>query len=104
MEDGKLSQGHVDAVQSKLQALFEDLPDEQKPVLEALLTHAADGARRAVGPVHGDERAIIIVGGKTGRMTVPLEPGVTASSKAHPGPADPPTDSLDLSRFGLGED
>ena len=56
------------AVQDRLQELVDTLPDEQADVLEAVLTRTPqEELREAPSGTAGDDRAIIIVGGRAGR-------------------------------------
>ncbi len=102
MNHVELTPASVDAVQAKLQDLFESLPHEERPVLETLLTHAAQGARQARSHAPGEETSIIIVGGKTGGVRIPLNPAVVTGG-TRPSPPVPPPDSSDA-RFVRGED
>jgi hypothetical protein len=86
MENANLTSANVDAVQTKLQALYEGLPEEEKPVLETVLSHAAEGGRQSVSQATGEERSIIIVGGRTGGLEIPLNPGVLAGLNPQPIP------------------
>jgi len=56
-------------VQDRLQELFDTLPGEQADVLEAVLTRTPQEEVRdgPVGDGDGDDRAIIIVGGRANR-------------------------------------
>ena len=85
MEDEKFTAQHVDAVQASLQALFEQLPEEQKPVLETLLSHAVEGGLSA-SPSSVGERSIIIVSGRGRQYEIPLNPGVAAGLNPQPIP------------------
>lgn len=86
MEHPRLSAAHVEAVQAKLQELYEALPQDEKPVLETLLSHAAEGGRLSAASEGGDERSIIIVGGRAGGVEIPLNPGVAAELNPQPIP------------------
>jgi hypothetical protein len=85
MENTEMAPASVESVQNKLQALYEDLPDHEKPVLETLLAHAAEGSRLSAGH-SGEEQSIIIVGGRPERLHIPLNPGVLASLNPQPIP------------------
>ena len=86
MENAPITPATVQAVQGKLQALFDDLPDHEKPVLEALLAHAAEGGRQSVGASGHEETSIIIVGGSPVRTHIPLDPGVLVELNPQPLP------------------
>lgn len=81
-----LTAASVDAVQTKLQAFYQELPEQEKPVLETLLSHAAHGARQARGQHDGETRSIIIVGGRGQGLEIPLDPGVLAGLNPQPIP------------------
>ncbi len=83
MDPTELTPEAIDAVQGKLQNLFESLDDQQQPVLETLLLHAEAGAV-ADG---ADDRSIIIVGGRTGQQfRVALDPSVLVELNPQPLP------------------
>jgi hypothetical protein len=86
MENAPITPSSVQAVQGKLQALFDDLPDHEKPVLEALLAHAAEGGRQSVGRTGHEETSIIIVGGSPQRTHIPIDPGVLVELNPQPIP------------------
>jgi len=86
MENEPVTKASVQAVQGKLQALFDSLPDHEKPVLETLLAHAAEGGRQSVGKSGGEETSIIIVGGRPERTHIPLNPGVLVDLNPQPIP------------------
>jgi hypothetical protein len=92
MSEQTLTQEDVAAVQSKLQGLYESLPAEQKPVLETLLAHAADGGASFQGQRSSAQHSIIIVGGRREKeLTIPLSPGVLVSLNPQPiPPGEPP--------------
>jgi hypothetical protein len=85
MESFEMSPSSVESVQGKLQAFYEGLPDHEKPVLETLLAHAAEGSHLAASQ-SGDEQSIIIVGGRPERLHIPLNPGVLAGLNPQPIP------------------
>jgi hypothetical protein len=85
MENAEVSAASVKAVQGKLQELFESLPDHEKPVLETLLAHAAAGSRQSQGDP-GEERSIIIVGGRSERLDIPINPEVLVGLNPQPIP------------------
>ena len=86
MENAPITAANVQAVQGKLQALFDDLPDHEKPVMEALLAHAAEGGRHSVESSGGQETSIIIVGGSPERTHIPINPGVLVELNPQPIP------------------
>ncbi len=85
MENFEMASTSVESVQAKLQAFYEDLPDDEKPVLETLLAHAAEGSQ-ASASAPGQEQSIIIVGGRPERLHIPLNPGVLAGLNPQPIP------------------
>jgi ABC-type hemin transport system substrate-binding protein len=85
MENVEITAASVESVQAKLQALYEELPDHEKPVLETLLAHAAEGGRVSAGG-SGEEQSIIIVGGRPARMHIPLNPEVLVGLNPQPIP------------------
>jgi hypothetical protein len=85
VESTEVSAASVKAVQSKLQELYEGLPDQEKPVLETLLAHAAEGSRlRQRNP--GEEQSIIIVSGRSQPLNIPLDPEVLVGLNPQPIP------------------
>ena len=86
MENAPITTANVEAVQGKLQALFDDLPDHEKPVMEALLAHAAEGGRQSVESSTGQETSIIIVGGRPQQTHIPINPGVLVELNPQPIP------------------
>jgi hypothetical protein len=85
MENFEMAPVSVESVQAKLQAFYEDLSDDEKPVLETLLAHAAEGSQSAAS-TPGQEQSIIIVGGRPERLHIPLNPGVLAGLNPQPIP------------------
>ena len=85
MENTEVSSASVKAVQGKLQELFERLPDHEKPVLETLLAHAAEGSRQSQRNA-GEEQSIIIVGGRSERLDIPINPEVLVGLNPQPIP------------------
>jgi hypothetical protein len=93
MPEQSLTQEDVAAVQSKLQGLYESLPAEQRPVLETLLAHAADGGAAFQEQGTSAQHSIIIVGGRTDtELAIPLSPGILASLNPQPIPPGEPPD------------
>lgn len=94
MEHTEITPSSVQSVQGKLQALYEGLPNHEKPVLETLLAHAAEGSRvSAKRP--GEEQSIIIVGGRPGSLHIPLNPEVLVGLNPQPiPPGKPPVGKL----------
>jgi hypothetical protein len=89
MENTEVSTASIKAVQGKLQELYEGLPDHEKPVLETLLAHAAEGSRLTQGNP-GEEQSIIIVGGRSDRLHIPLNPEVLVGLNPQPIPPGMP--------------
>jgi hypothetical protein len=85
MDNTEITPASVESVQGKLQALYEGLPDHEKPVLETLLAHAAEGSQLSAGGA-GEEQSIIIVGGRPERLHIPLNPGVLVGLNPQPIP------------------
>jgi hypothetical protein len=85
MENTDISTASLKAVQGKLQDLYEGLPDHEKPVLETLLAHAAEGSRLLQGDA-AEERSIIIVGGRSERLHIPINPEVLVGLNPQPIP------------------
>ena len=85
MENAPITAANVQVVQGKLQALFDDL-DHEKPVMEALLAHAAEGGRQSAESSGGQETSIIIVGGRPERTHIPINPGVLVELNPQPIP------------------
>ena len=90
MEDGELAPASVEAVQDKLQTFYEGLPDHEKPVLETLLAHAARGSLSSGGSL-GGQQSIIIVGGHSDRVHIPLNPEVRVGLNPQPIPPGEPS-------------
>lgn len=85
MENIDVSSANVEAVQGKLQEFYEGLPDHEKPVLETLLAHAAEGNRLSQRSP-GEAQSIIIVGGRSERLDIPLNPEVLVGLSPQPIP------------------
>jgi hypothetical protein len=85
VENSEISTASIKAVQDKLQELYEGLPDDEQPVLETLLAHAAEGSRPAQRNL-GEEQSIIIVGGRSEPLNIPLNPGVLVGLNPQPIP------------------
>ncbi len=87
MSDETYPPAAVAAVQAKLRALHDALPDDEQTVLEALLTHASvDGGDERAERM-GAENSIIIVGGRLGsQIRLGLDPGGSVSLNPQPIP------------------
>lgn len=90
MDESGMAPESVAAVQGKLQSMYDGLPDHEKPVLETLLAHAARGSGRSAEQP-GESRSIIIVGGRAGRLQVPLDPEVLVGLNPQPIPPGQPS-------------
>ncbi|MDQ6784362.1 MAG: hypothetical protein M3063_13170 [Actinomycetota bacterium] len=89
MDPTALTPEAINAVQGKLQNLFASLDDQQRPVLETLLLHAAAGTGGPASETDrgADDRSIIIVGGRSGQQfLVPLDPSVLVGLNPQPLP------------------
>jgi hypothetical protein len=85
MENAEMARASVESVQGKLQALYDGLPDDEKPVLETLLAHAAEGSRVSAGSP-GEQHSIIFVGGRADGLQIPLNPEVLVGLNPQPIP------------------
>lgn len=93
MSEQSLTREDIAAVQSRLQALYENLPMEQRPVLETLLAHAAEGGAAFQDQETSAPHSIIIVGGRTDKQfAIPLSPGVLVGLNPQPIPPGEPPD------------
>jgi hypothetical protein len=96
VENAEISTANIEAVQGKLQELYEGLSDAEKLVVETLLAHAAEGSRLAQRNP-GEEESIIIVGGRSQPLNVPLNPEVLVGLNPQPIPPgrSPAAEGLD---------
>ncbi len=88
----RTTETNVRAVQSRLQDLLDDLPEHQAVVLESVLAGTPLEVDRGAAPeqADGQDRAIIIVSGRRGRVLVFDLGDVLDELNPQPLPPEPP--------------